>query len=306
MNLKRCFRTLDLLLFRGRVPKLLVQLLPSQSGDMEPLLARLMLRFLRRGDLPPALSPSLGRKQSSSTLDWRLRLSAPESSKAPLWEKLSSLPSVMELSRLRELLSLEKRGFLGQRGAAVPQPPGHGSSSSGVPSRAVSVTSPASRSHRGQLFTSIFSGPASRTAEPWWQREIPCHGGTGTRHAMVAQGNIMLCWHRDTPCRAGTGTHHVVLAQGRATLWWHRDTSCGGGTGTHHAVVAQGHAMPWWHRDTPCPASQYREQPRILLGSWSRLWVLSNPLPPHTCRVKAASWPPIGKHTCKQNSALLK
>lgn len=85
MNFKRCFRTLDRLLFRGRVPKLLVQLLPSQSGDMDPLLARLMLRFLRREDLPAAPSPSLGKKQSSSMLDWRLRLSAAESSKAPLW-----------------------------------------------------------------------------------------------------------------------------------------------------------------------------------------------------------------------------
>lgn len=70
---------------RGRVPKLLEQLLLSQSGDMEPLLARLMLRFLRRELLAAAPSPSLGNTQSSSTLDWRLRLSAAESSKALPW-----------------------------------------------------------------------------------------------------------------------------------------------------------------------------------------------------------------------------
>lgn len=85
MNFRSCFRTLDLLLFRGSVPKLLEQLPPSQRGDMDPLLARLMLRFLRREDLPTAPSPSLGKKHSSSMLDWRLRLSAAESSKALLW-----------------------------------------------------------------------------------------------------------------------------------------------------------------------------------------------------------------------------
>lgn len=85
MNFRSCFLTLDLLLFLGSVPKLLELPPLSHSGDMELLLARLMLRCLRREHLPAVPSPSLGRKQSSSTLDWRLKLSAAESSKAPLW-----------------------------------------------------------------------------------------------------------------------------------------------------------------------------------------------------------------------------
>lgn len=68
----------------------------------------------------------------------------------------------MELSRLRELLSLEKRGLIGETGPGVPQPPNKlASSSSSVSSRALSFTSPGSRGQGGALFNGICSRPES-------------------------------------------------------------------------------------------------------------------------------------------------
>lgn len=68
----------------------------------------------------------------------------------------------MELSRLRELLSLEKRGLIGETGPGVPQPPNKlASSNSSVSSRALSFTSPGSRGQGGALFNDICSRPES-------------------------------------------------------------------------------------------------------------------------------------------------
>lgn len=79
----------------------------------------------------------------------------------------------MELSRLRELLSLEKRGVLGKGGPTVLQPPSTpDSSSSSASSRALSLTSPGSRSRRGASFTA----EGARAGRP-------CQGGAGERHA---------------------------------------------------------------------------------------------------------------------------
>ena len=107
MNFKSCFRTLPLLLFLGRVPYR-PEKLPSHKGDMDPLLAELMLRFLLEEDLFRKSSPSLGTKHSSSVLVWRLMASRLESSDTQVWYP-SSLSIVMELSQLLQLLALDNR-----------------------------------------------------------------------------------------------------------------------------------------------------------------------------------------------------
>ena len=82
--------------------------LPSHKGDMDPLLAELMLRFLLEEDLFRKSSPSLGTKHSSSVLVWRLKASRLESSDTLVWYP-SSLSIVMELSQLLQLLALDNR-----------------------------------------------------------------------------------------------------------------------------------------------------------------------------------------------------
>lgn len=117
MNFKSCFRTLPLLLFLGRVPNMLEKL-PSHNGDMDPLLAVLMLRFLLEEDLFRKSSPSLGTKHSSSVLVCRLKASLLESSEIHVWYP-SSLSKVMELSQLLQLLSLDNR-FRSRRAGPSP------------------------------------------------------------------------------------------------------------------------------------------------------------------------------------------
>lgn len=107
MNFKSCFRTLPLLLFLGRVPNMLEKL-PSHKGDMDPLLAELMLWFLLEEHLFRKSSPSLRTKHSSSVLVCRLKASLLESSDTHVWYP-SSLSIVMELRQLLQLLSLDKR-----------------------------------------------------------------------------------------------------------------------------------------------------------------------------------------------------
>lgn len=107
MNFKSCFRTLPLLLFRGRVPNRLEEL-PSHKGDRDPLLAVLTLRFFLEEDLFRGSSPSLGTKHSSSVLVCRLKAPLLESSDTPVWSP-SSLSMVTELNQLLQLLALDNR-----------------------------------------------------------------------------------------------------------------------------------------------------------------------------------------------------
>lgn len=146
MNFKSCFRTLPLLLFLGRVPYM-PEKLPSHKGDMDPLLAELMLRFLLEEDLFRKSSPSLGTKHSSSVLVWRLKASRLESSDTAVWYP-SSLSIVMELSQLLQLLALDNR-FRSRRAT-----PGSGPSS---------VNSS----------TSIFSKLGQLVASPTMQKRKP-------------------------------------------------------------------------------------------------------------------------------------
>lgn len=72
---QQLFPDTSLLLFLGRVPYMPEKLL-SHKGDMDPLLAELMLRHSSsRRPLQKIISFPLGTKHSSSVLVWRLKAS---------------------------------------------------------------------------------------------------------------------------------------------------------------------------------------------------------------------------------------
>lgn len=84
MKVNSFFWILPFLLFRGRVPKIFEKLSPFFEGDLQTLLVTLILRCLLSDVFFTSLLP-VGRKQSSSVLDCRLKTSLAGSSKTLDW-----------------------------------------------------------------------------------------------------------------------------------------------------------------------------------------------------------------------------